>query len=163
MLRSLLNQHRQKVERDTEPGGHDARDRKRADQLDLPHHLWPSHLPAVQPACLLWRIPGDSNIQWAYMGSQILQHSLVSLRRIIIFSSFLTSTGFWHWHSGEDWSDIFDIFLGSIGGVAGITLKLGMKTQTRKIHKNAIQIQILWSVVGELIMEIQIIKKIKCK
>ena len=66
MLRSLLNQHWQKVERDTEPGGHDARDRKRADQLDLPHHLWPGHLPAVQPACLLWRIPGESNIQWAY-------------------------------------------------------------------------------------------------
>ena len=86
---------------------------------------WPTPSPLTQPpssstTCL----PTLEDSRWfkypvGIYGSTILQHSLVSLRRIIILSSFLTSTGFWHWHSGEDWSDIFDIFLGSIGGVAG--------------------------------------------
>ena len=48
----------EKVQRDSEPGGHDARDRDGPDQLDLPHHLRPCHLPAVQPPGLLWRISG---------------------------------------------------------------------------------------------------------
>ena len=49
----------EKVQRDSEPGGHDAGDRDGADQLDLPHHLRPRHLPAVQPAGILWRISGE--------------------------------------------------------------------------------------------------------
>ena len=51
-----------KVQRDSEPGGHDARDRDGADQLDLPHHLRPRHLPAVQPPSLLWRISGEKKL-----------------------------------------------------------------------------------------------------
>ena len=54
-----MNQPFQKVQRDIEPGGHDAGDRDGADQLDLPNHLRPRHLPAVQPPSLLWRISGE--------------------------------------------------------------------------------------------------------
>ena len=52
----------EKVQRDSEPGGHDARDRDGPDQLDLPDHLRPCHLPAVQPPGLLWRLSGLSPI-----------------------------------------------------------------------------------------------------
>ena len=53
----------EKVQRDSEPGGHDAWDRDGPDQPDLPHHLRPSHLPAVQPPGLLWRLSGLSLYQ----------------------------------------------------------------------------------------------------
>ena len=54
-----MTQPFQKVQRDIEPGGHDAGDRDGADQLDLPNHLRPRHLPAVQPPSILWRISGE--------------------------------------------------------------------------------------------------------
>ena len=119
----LLNQPFQKVQRDIEPGGHDAGDRDGADQLDLPNHLRPRHLPAVQPPSLLWRISGDKkfmmNMIRMNLAGTSFCHVCHDAKTLFLSHHFQSFSGFWHWHSGENWSHLPHLLFGPVRRMAG--------------------------------------------